>query len=53
MNYSWEIEIKIKNSNGEVIETLTGWELSDNTFYGINDDVEQLIKDVYEMQGEE
>ena len=53
MYYYWEVTIKIKNAQGEVIETLKGWELSDNTFYGINEDVEQLMNDVYNLRGEE
>jgi hypothetical protein len=47
--YTWEVEVKIKDEKGEIIDTLGGWELSDTTFYGINDDVEQYINDTYEV----
>ena len=44
MAYKWEVSILIKDDKGEVVETLTGWELSDSTFYGINHDVEDFIE---------
>ena len=45
MKYTWEVKVLIKNDKGEVVETLDGWELSDTTFYGLNDDVESFIED--------
>jgi len=50
MACTWEVEVKIKNEKGEIVETLTGWELSDTTFYNINDDVEDFIQN--NLQGE-
>jgi hypothetical protein len=51
MRYSWSVVVTIVEMDDDsadrkdVVGTLEGWELSDTTFYGIQNDVDEFVKE--------
>ena len=47
--YVWEAEVTIRDKETkEVVGILEGWQLADTTFYGIEEDVVDYVRDMQE-----
>lgn len=47
--YEWEAVVTIRDKQTkEVIGTLEGWQLTDTTFYGIEEDVVDFVREYTE-----